>query len=120
MLHHSNLERTHRETMACCYKFSGLGFLMLGILIPLKSRYMTIFPAPFERSTFAESVQRSKPTILAAPKHILRGILAMTGRPDLSSVRHVPTGGAVSSYELIAEWRGVSGSQVQSLYGMAE
>ncbi|KAL3490056.1 acetyl-CoA synthetase-like protein [Aspergillus germanicus] len=120
MLRHINLERTHRETMACCYKFSGLGFLMLGILIPLKARYKTIFPAPFEPSLFTEDMERVKPTILAAPKHILRAILAMAERPDLSSVRHVPTGGAVISYELIAEWQGAFGSQVQSLYGMTE
>jgi OPC-8:0 CoA ligase-1 len=120
MLHHSNLEKTHRETVACCYKFSGLGFLMLGIIIPLKGRNKTIFPAPFEPSSFAETVERLKPTILAAPKHILRAILAVPERPDLSSVRHVPTGGAVISYELIAEWQRVSRSQVQSLYGMTE
>ncbi|KAJ0422017.1 AMP-binding enzyme [Aspergillus carlsbadensis] len=119
-LYHYNLEKTHRETMACCYKFSGLGFLMLGILIPLKARYKTIFPAPFDPFSFSDTMKRSKPTILAAPKHILRAILAMPQRPDLSSVRHVPTGGAVISYELIAEWQETFGSQIQSLYGMTE
>ncbi|CEL06997.1 hypothetical protein ASPCAL10164 [Aspergillus calidoustus] len=119
-LHHINLEKTNRETMACCYKFSGLGFLMLGILIPLKGRYKTIFPAPFAPPAFAESAQRLRPTILAAPKHLLRAILAMPQRPDLSTVRHVPTGGAVISYELISEWQGAFGSQVQSSYGMTE
>ncbi|KAL3454126.1 hypothetical protein BJX65DRAFT_262844 [Aspergillus insuetus] len=115
-----SIERTHTEIVACCYKFSGLGFLMLGILIPLKARYKTIFPAPFEPSSFTETVERLRPTMLAAPKHILRAILAMPERPELSSVRHVPTSGAVISYELIAEWQGAFGSQVQSLYGMTE
>jgi acyl-CoA synthetase (AMP-forming)/AMP-acid ligase II len=45
MLHHSNLETTHRKTMACCYKFSGLGFLMLGILLQQNdlARRLTVY-----------------------------------------------------------------------------
>ncbi|KAL3461675.1 acetyl-CoA synthetase-like protein [Aspergillus heterothallicus] len=103
-LFHMNLEQTNREVMACQYKFSGMGFLMIGILIPLKARYKTIFP----------------PSVFPAPKNILRAILAMSESPDLRSVRHVPTGGAVISYELIDEWQTAFGSQVQSLYGMTE
>ncbi|KAL2831649.1 hypothetical protein BJY01DRAFT_254195, partial [Aspergillus pseudoustus] len=113
-LYHYNLEQTYRETVVCQYKFSGMGFLILGLLLPLKARWKTIFPAPFDLRAFTQIVDLFKPTVYAAPKHLLRAILALPARPDLSSIRHVPTGGAVMGFELIDEWQTVFGSQIQS------
>lgn len=103
-----------------------MGFLILGLLVPLKARYKTVFPFPLEPSTgtrtFLDTIRRRNPTWVMAPKHLMRETLAMQDvtREDLQSVQHVLTGGAIIPWELVDEWQGRFGSQVQSTYGMTE
>ncbi|OJJ08370.1 hypothetical protein ASPVEDRAFT_394821 [Aspergillus versicolor CBS 583.65] len=125
-LHHYTLRPRLREIIFCNYKFCGMGFLTLGLLIPLKARYKCVFPFPLEpgagAQSFVESIKRWKPSWVMAPKHLMRETLAMQDvtREDLASVHHVLTGGAIIPWELVAEWQGRFGSQVQSTYGMTE
>lgn len=125
-LHHYTLRPRLREIIFCNYKFCGMGFLTLGLLIPLKARYKSVFPFPLEAGAgarrFVDSVKRWKPSWVMAPKHLMRETLAMQDvtREDLESVQHVLTGGAIIPWELVEEWQGRFGSQVQSTYGMTE
>lgn len=103
-----------------------MGFLTLGLLVPLKARYKSILPFPLEPGAgaqrFVDTIKRWKPSWVMAPKHLMRETLAMQDvtREDLASVQHVLTGGAIIPWELVDEWQGKFGSQVQSTYGMTE
>lgn len=126
-LHHYTLRPRLRETIFCNYKFCGMGFLTLGLLMPLKARYKTVFPFPPEKPDagargFVGTIQRWKPSWVMAPKYLMRETLAMQDvtRRDLESVQHVLSGGAIIPWELVDEWQGRFGSQVQSTYGMTE
>lgn len=126
-LHHHTLRPRLRETIFCNYKFCGMGFLTLGLLMPLKARYKTVFPFPLEKTDagargFVDTIKRWKPSWIMAPKHLMRETLAMQNatREDLESVQHVLSGGAIIPWELVDEWQGRFGSQVQSTYGMTE
>ncbi|EAW18096.1 class I adenylate-forming enzyme family protein [Aspergillus fischeri NRRL 181] len=119
-LQHYNLRERRNETIFCNYKFCGMGFLILGILLPLKARYKTIFPPRFEPEIFMKTIERFKPTWLMLPKHLIRELLTKFDKPRFASVQHVLTGGAIISYEMIEQWQRLHGSQVQSTYGMTE
>ncbi|KAL4914349.1 AMP-binding enzyme [Aspergillus aurantiobrunneus] len=119
-LHHYTLRRRENEIVFCNYKFCGMGFLILGILIPFKARYKTIFPAGGDISVFTETIERFRPTWVMAPKHLMRETLALSTKPRLDSVQHVLSGGAIIPYEMIEQWQALFGSQVQSTYGMTE
>ncbi|KAL3473299.1 hypothetical protein BJX99DRAFT_200518 [Aspergillus californicus] len=121
-LSHYNLrKRGPQEAISCNYKFCGMGFLILGIMLPLKARYKTLFPAPgFEPESFSQTVARFKPTWLMLPKHVMRELLENPRPGCFASVQHVLTGGAIIPYDLVQEWQGLYGSQVQSTYGMTE
>ncbi|GKZ26833.1 hypothetical protein AbraIFM66951_003574 [Aspergillus brasiliensis] len=119
-LQHYNLRERNRETIFCNYKFCGMGFLILGFMLPLKARYKTIFPAKFELGRFMQTVERFQPTWMMLPKHLVRELLAKFDRPSFPSVQHVLTGGAIIPYEMIEQWQRLHGSQVQSTYGMTE
>jgi acyl-coenzyme A synthetase/AMP-(fatty) acid ligase len=97
-----------------------MGFLLLGIMIPLKARYKSIFPARLDLTTFTESVNRFRPTWVMAPPHLMRATLAIPATLDFGSVKHVLTGGSIVSWKLVDEWQRRFGSQVQSTYGMTE
>ncbi|KAL4931368.1 AMP-binding enzyme [Aspergillus undulatus] len=112
-------ERSH-ETILCNYRFCGMGFLLLGILIPLKARYRAIFPTQIDGHTLTETVERWNTSWVMLPKHLMREVLSLKPKPNLSCVKHVFTGGAMIPFELINEWQGAFGSQVQSVYGMSE
>ncbi|GKZ33151.1 hypothetical protein AbraIFM66950_002935 [Aspergillus brasiliensis] len=119
-LQHYNLRKRNRETIFCNYKFCGMGFLILGFMLPLKARYKTIFPAKFELERFMQTVERFQPTWMMLPKHLVRELLAKCDKPNFASVQHVLTGGAIIPYEMIEQWQRLHGSQVQSTYGMTE
>ncbi|KAL2872531.1 AMP-binding enzyme [Aspergillus lucknowensis] len=119
-LHHYTLRRRESEIVFCNYKFFGMGFLILGILIPLKARYKTIFPAGSDAEGITRTIERFRPTWVMAPKYLMRETLALPTRPNLDSVRHLLTGGAIIPCELIDQWQLSFGSQVQSTYGMTE
>ncbi|KAL4745423.1 hypothetical protein BDW72DRAFT_211451 [Aspergillus terricola var. indicus] len=120
VLNHYTLRPRCNEIVSCNYKFAGMGFLLLGILIPLKARYKSIFPARLDVITFTATVGRFKPTWVMAPPHLMRGTLAIPTTLDFGSVKHVLTGGSIVSWELVDEWQRRFGSQVQSTYGMTE
>ncbi|GAA89199.1 AMP-binding enzyme [Aspergillus luchuensis] len=119
-LQHYNLRKRSRETIFCNYKFCGMGFLILGFMLPLKARYKTIFPTRFESGTFMQTIERFKPTWLMLPKHLVRDLLAKFDKPSFPSVQHVLTGGAIIPYEMVDQWQRLHGSQMQSTYGMTE
>ncbi|KAL4982977.1 AMP-binding enzyme [Aspergillus falconensis] len=119
-LHHYTLRPPSNEIVSCNFRFAGMGFLLLGIMIPLKARYKSIFPARLDVNTFTETVQRFKPTWVMAPPHLMRATLALPLALDFGSVKHVLTGGSIISWELVGEWQRRFGSQVQSTYGMTE
>ncbi|KAL4929880.1 uncharacterized protein BDV17DRAFT_51389 [Aspergillus undulatus] len=123
-LHHDNLlPRTH-EITSCVFKFAGMGFLLIGILIPLKARYRHIFLPGADVSSFTQMVERFRPTTVIAPPHVMRETLALLSsssvRPDLSSVRHVHTGGGIISWDLVDTWQKAFGSRVLNTYAMTE
>ncbi|KAI2986877.1 hypothetical protein CBS147344_5120 [Aspergillus niger] len=119
-LQHYNLRERNRETIFCNYKFCGMGFLILGFMLPLKARYKTIFPTKFVPEKFMQTIERFQPTWLMLPKHLVRELLAKFDKPSFPSVQHVLTGGAIIPYEMIEQWQRLHGSQVQSTYGMTE
>ncbi|KAL4997379.1 AMP-binding enzyme [Aspergillus recurvatus] len=119
-LHHHTLRPRSNEIVSCNFRFAGMGFLLLGIMIPLKARYKSIFPARLDVNTFTETVQQFKPTWVMAPPHLMRATLALSAALDFGSVKHVLTGGSIISWELVGEWQRRFGSQVQSTYGMTE
>ncbi|KAL4973577.1 hypothetical protein BDW66DRAFT_101234 [Aspergillus desertorum] len=119
-LSHYTLRPRRNEIVSCNFKFAGMGFLLLGIMIPLKARYKSIFPARLDVNTFTEIVERFKPTWVMAPPHLMRATLAVPAALDFASVKHVLTGGSIVSWELVQEWQRRFGSQVQSTYGMTE
>ncbi|KAL4756438.1 uncharacterized protein BDW70DRAFT_154204 [Aspergillus foveolatus] len=108
-LNHYTFRPRCKEIVSYNYKFAGIGFLLLGIMIPLKARYKSIFPARLDLITFAAIVDRFKPTWVMAPPHLMRATLAMPATLDFGSVKHVLTGGSFVSWKL-----------VQSTYGMTE
>ncbi|KAL4740230.1 AMP-binding enzyme [Aspergillus similis] len=119
-LSHYTLRPRCNEIVSCNYKFAGMGFLLLGIMIPLKARYKSIFPSGLDLITFTATVERFKPTWVMAPPHLMRATLAVPTTLDFGSVNHVLTGGSIVSWELVDEWQRRFGSQVQSTYGMTE
>ncbi|KAL6237916.1 hypothetical protein BDW75DRAFT_248354 [Aspergillus navahoensis] len=119
-LHHYTLRPRTNEIVSCNFRFAGMGFLLLGIMIPLKARYKSIFPTRLDLNTFTETVQRFRPTWVMAPPHLMRATLALPTSLDFGSVKHVLTGGSIISWELVEEWQRRFGSQVQSTYGMTE
>ncbi|KAL4791492.1 hypothetical protein BDV19DRAFT_293832 [Aspergillus venezuelensis] len=125
VLQHYTLRPRHKEITFCNYRICGMGYLLLGLLIPLKARYKTIFAAQVDTDTFTATVETMKPTWVMAPKHLMRDVLLRKPeKKGFESVRHVLTGGAIIPFELIDEWQGAFGGerrvQVQSVYGMSE
>ncbi|KAL4947409.1 hypothetical protein BDW69DRAFT_178445 [Aspergillus filifer] len=124
VLQHYTLRPRHKEITFCNYRVCGMGYLLLGLLIPLKARYKAIFAAQVDTDTLIAAVETMKPTWVMAPKHIMRDVLLRPGKKSFESVRHVLTGGAIIPFELIDEWQGAFGGdrkvQVQSVYGMSE
>ncbi|KAL4964333.1 uncharacterized protein BDV14DRAFT_175223 [Aspergillus stella-maris] len=125
VLQHYTLRPRDKEITFCNYRVCGMGYLLLGLLIPLKARYKTIFAAQVDTDTFIATVENMKPTWVMAPKHLMRDVLLR--KPEMrgfETVRHVLTGGAIIPFELIDEWQGAFGGskrvQVQSVYGMSE
>lgn len=97
-----------------------MSFLLLGIMIPLRARYKSIFPSRLDLITFVAIVDRFKPTWVMAAPYLMRATLAKPATPKIGIIKHVLSGGSFVSWKLVDEWQRRFGSQVQSTYGMTE
>ncbi|OGM47270.1 hypothetical protein ABOM_003866 [Aspergillus bombycis] len=120
LLYRYNLKKREKEIWLCNFFQYGIGFLLYGILAPLKARYGTIFMRGFSVERYAKAVEQLRPTSLHSPKHILQELLAHTNGADFSSVRSMRTGGAYIPYAMCDAWEKLHGSPCEVVCGMTE
>ncbi|KNG82853.1 hypothetical protein ANOM_008636, partial [Aspergillus nomiae NRRL 13137] len=120
LLYRYNLKKREKEIWLCNFFQYSIGFLLYGILAPLKARYGTIFMRGFSVERYAKAVEQLRPTALHSPKHILQELLAHTDGADFSSVTSMRTGGAYIPYAMCDAWQKLHGSTCEVVCGMTE
>jgi acyl-CoA synthetase (AMP-forming)/AMP-acid ligase II len=112
--------RERHETWFCTFMYAGIGFILYGLLMPLKARYKTIFMPQFDANGFLSAIEAFQPTSLHTPKHILQSLLADYANADFSCISSLRTGGAMIPISMRDEWVQRHGSQCEVVCGMTE
>lgn len=120
MLSWYHLQARNKEVIFCNFKFCGIIFFLVGLLLPLKARYQTIFTPRYHLSTFLSALGRFKPTWAQLPKYAIREILDYPGPMDCSSIRTVTTGACYIPFSLSEEWQTRYRCPVFNTHGMSE
>jgi hypothetical protein len=100
--------------------YAGIGFILYGLLMPLKARYRTIFMPKYDVKGFLSAVETFQPTSLHTPKHILQSLLTDAPDADLSCVSSLRTGGAMIPLHMRKKWVEYHGSPCEVVCGMTE
>jgi 4-coumarate--CoA ligase len=112
--------RERHETWFCTFMYAGIGFILYGLLMPLKARYRTIFMPKYDVKGFLSAVETFQPTSLHTPKHILQSLLTDAPDADLSCVSSLRTGGAMIPLHMRKKWVEYHGSPCEVVCGMTE
>ncbi|OGM50649.1 hypothetical protein ABOM_000777 [Aspergillus bombycis] len=113
-------ERSKHEIFFCTFLYAGIGFILYGLLIPLKARYKSIYMAEYSLEQFLSAVEEFRPTSLHTPRHHFQSLLANAMHADFSSVTSLRTGGAMIPFRLCEEWTRCHGSPCEVVCGMTE
>ncbi|PYI28862.1 AMP-binding enzyme [Aspergillus indologenus CBS 114.80] len=110
----------HRETWLCTFLYVGIGFILYGLLLPLKARYRTIVLPRFTPEAFMAAARKYQATALHVPKHHLQTLLLHARGADFTTVTSLRTGGAMIPYRMCEEWMELHGSPCEVVCGMTE
>jgi OPC-8:0 CoA ligase-1 len=113
-------ERSEHETWFCTFLYAGIGFILYGLLMPLKARYKSIYMPEYSLDQFLFAVEKFRPTSLHTPKHIFQNLLTNAANADFSSVSSLRTGGAMIPFRMCEEWTRCHGSPCEVVCGMTE
>ncbi|KAL3429010.1 hypothetical protein BDV09DRAFT_201034 [Aspergillus tetrazonus] len=106
-----------KEIVSFNHKFAGMSFLLLGIMIPLRARYKSIFPLVL----ISLHLWRCGPIQAdfgdGCSLFDARNIGKAGDAGNWNHQGHVLTGGSFVSWKLVDEWQRRFGSQVQSTAG---
>ncbi|KAJ6000797.1 AMP-binding enzyme [Penicillium waksmanii] len=112
--------RPRPETWFCTFMYAGIGFILYGLLIPLKARYKTIFMPQYKLDGFLSVMETFQPTSLHTPKHVFQDLLTNAKEANFSCVSSLRTGGAMIPSRMREEWVQRHKSPCEVVCGMTE